>query len=172
MKYIFIVLSILIYIYLTNKDIFIEYYNNFDYIFINRMKTYLLWFYKQGYKDYKYLHYDANLLEFLYKNRHYEKISDLIYRNLVIKIINYLKLINKLKLDINNIHNLQNLNDKRIEILNVFHSFIFSIGDEDLTEFNNKNKELESLLNMDYKIDEIKNINIKELTNIQNDFYI
>ena len=172
--YYLIIGSILIYFYLLNKEEFKSYYD-YTFNFISQMNKYLLWFHKAGYIDYKYLHYDSELLTFLYKNRDYEQISPIIYRNLVIKIIKYLKYLYENRhpdLGRGEEHMMQVLQEKSSEILNVFHSFIFSLGDEDLTDFNNLNVQLEQLLNKHYKTGPIFSANLHDLKLKEHAYYL
>jgi len=113
----------------------------YDYFYVNKyfmedMKKYLLWFHDEGYKDYKYLHLDANLLIFLYDIRHYEKYAPVIYKDLVIKVIKHLKL-----------KETYGKSDMEKEIMNIYHSFIFNMRDN-LSDFNINNEKLEKLLNI------------------------
>lgn len=165
---IYILFTIIIYVYLTNKDTIKEYYE-YNINFNNRMKEYLLWFYKEKYIDYEYLQYNSEILIFLYLNRHYESISPVIFRNLVIKTIKYLKYLKENNIKEDN----QYLIDKRAELLNIFHSFIFSLGAEDLTDFNKNNMEFEKLLINEFKIQSnIYNTSIEELNNNKHMFYL
>ena len=151
-NYIFIILSLIILFYiLNNNDI-----DLFHKKFLKKMKKYLLWFYNEKYIDYKYLHYDSDILTFLYKNRYYKEKSPIIYKDLVIKIIKFFKILNENKYK--NYEKNKVLIDLKIEILNLFQSFIFSIN-TNIDKFNTQNNYLNKLLS------KYININNKELNN-------
>jgi|688.fasta_scaffold90299_2 hypothetical protein len=154
MNYYILGTIIILYIIMYNKYDSIEEYFNMPMGLLKDMKNKLLYFHKEGYKDYKYLHYDANVLVFLYDSRKYEKIAPFIYKDLVIKTIKYMKLINtEIIID----------SEKNIlitEILNIFHSFIFNLKDNELDSFMNENNYFEKILKRSLIIKDLNNYGI------------
>jgi hypothetical protein len=122
------------YNYLLLIIIFIYFYYNIrttKETFLIDIKTKLKWFKDKRFKEFYILIKDIELLNFLYDIKHFYNYSNIKYSDLIHKAINFIK---------------SDYDDNYIiQILHIYHSFIYSIK-EDEPDFLNNRIKLENIL--------------------------